>query len=154
MYFSIFLMSFGVVFVYIVGMGNVILSLFGVSDMVGVVVFWVLVLIVVYKGFEVSGKIELVMSFVMFFFFIVVMVMILFYVEFEKGFYVDFLGFWSIIGVVIFVFGCYMVIFDVYKGFGSYEEIKKVVVWVFIILMVIYVIFMVIFLFVFGRDIL
>lgn len=152
MYLSISLMSFGAVLAYIVGMGNVISSLFGVSDTVGAAVFWVLASIVVYKGLEASGKTELAMSFVMLFLFIAVTAMILPHAELEKGLYVDLSGLWSITGVAIFALGCHTVIPDVYKGLGSYEETKKVVVWAFIIPTVIYAIFMATFLLVFGRD--
>ncbi|WP_367883394.1 aromatic amino acid transport family protein [Thermococcus peptonophilus] len=155
MYLSISLMSFGAVLAYVAGMGgNVISSLFGVSDTVGAAVFWVLASIVVYKGLEASGKTELAMSFVMLFLFIAVTAMILPpHAKLEKGLYVDLSGLWSITGVAIFALGCHTVIPDVYKGgLGSYEETKKVVVWAFVIPTVIYAIFMATFLLVFGRD--
>jgi amino acid permease len=56
------------------------------------------------------------------------------------------------IGVVIFAFGFHTVIPDVYRGLGSYEKTKKVVVLAFLIPTVVYAVFMIVFLMTFGKD--
>ncbi len=152
MYISIFIMSFGAILAYIAGMGSVFASLFGVSENMGAFIFWVLASLVVYKGLEASGKTELIMSFVMLFLFIGVTAMLAPRASLGKALYTNPSGILAITGVAIFALGCHTVIPDVYKGLGSYEETKKVVVWAFIIPTVIYAVFMMAFLMVFGRN--
>ena len=152
MYISIFIMSFGAILAYIAGMGSVFASLFGVSENMGAFIFWVLASLVVYKGLEASGKTELIMSFVMLFLFIGVTAMLAPRASPSKALYTNPSGILAITGVAIFALGCHTVIPDVYKGLGSYEETKKVVVWAFIIPTVIYAVFMMAFLMVFGKN--
>ncbi|NJE48528.1 aromatic amino acid transport family protein [Thermococcus sp. 9N3] len=152
MYVSIFIMSFGAILAYIAGMGSVFASLFGISETAGAFIFWVLASIVVYRGLEASGKTELAMSYVMLALFIAVTLMLVPHAKLSNGLYTDLSGILSITGVAIFALGCHTVIPDVYKGLGSYEETKKVLVWAFIIPTAIYAIFMVAFLLAFGRN--
>ena len=152
MYVSIFIMSFGAILAYIAGMGSVFASLFGISETAGAFIFWVLASIVVYRGLEASGKTELAMSYVMLALFIAVTVMLIPHAKLSNGLYTDLSGILSITGVAIFALGCHTVIPDVYKGLGSYEETKKVLVWAFIIPTAIYAVFMVAFLLAFGRN--
>ncbi len=152
MYVSIFIMSFGAILAYIAGMGSVFASLFGISETAGAFIFWALASIVVYRGLEASGKTELAMSYVMLALFIAVTVMLIPHAKLSNGLYTDLSGILSITGVAIFALGCHTVIPDVYKGLGSYEETKKVLVWAFIIPTAIYAVFMVAFLLAFGRN--
>ena len=152
MYASIFIMSFGALLAYIAGMGSVFQSLFGISDTLGAAIFWVLASIVVYHGLEASGKTELIMSYIMLALFVGVTLMLAPHAKLSNGLYVDWSGLLSITGVAIFALGCHTVIPDVYKGLGSYEETKKVVVLAFLIPTAIYAVFMAAFLLVFGRD--
>jgi len=152
MYVSIFIMSFGAILAYIAGMGSVFANLFGISETLGAFIFWILASLVVYHGLEASGKTELVMSYVMLVLFIAVTLMLVPYAKLSNGLYVRLSGILSITGVAIFALGCHTVIPDVYKGLGSYEETKKVLVWAFIIPTAIYAIFMTVFLLAFGRN--
>ncbi|AIU70262.1 amino acid permease [Thermococcus eurythermalis] len=152
MYLSISIMSFGAVLAYIAGMGSVFAGLFGVSETVGALIFWVLASLVVYRGLEASGKTELAMSYAMLALFIAVTVMLVPHAKLSNGLYTDLSGILSMTGVAIFALGCHTVIPDVYKGLGSYEETKKILVWAFVIPTVIYAIFMVAFLLAFGRN--
>lgn len=53
--------------------------------------------------------------------------------ELEKALYVEVGGAFSMVGVVIFAFGFHTVIPDVYRGIGSYEKTRKVIVLAFLI---------------------
>ncbi|ASJ04726.1 aromatic amino acid transport family protein [Thermococcus barossii] len=152
MYLSIFIMSFGALLAYIAGMGSVFASLFGVSDTLGAAIFWVLASFVVYRGLEASGKTELIMSYVMLALFIGVTLMLVPHAELENGLYADLSGILSITGVAIFALGCHTIIPDVYKGLGSYEETRRVIVLAFLIPTAIYAVFMAAFLLVFGME--
>lgn len=152
MYLSITLMSFGALLAYVAGMGQVFASLFGISETVGGFVFWVLASLVVYHGLEASGKTELVMSYIMLALFIGVTFMLVPHAKLENGLYSDLSGILSITGVAIFALGCHTIIPDVYKGLGSYEKTRKVVVLAFLIPTVVYAVFMASFLLVFGRN--
>ncbi len=152
MYLSVSLMSFGAILAYIAGMGHVFASLFGVTDTVGAAIFWVLASFVVYRGLEASGKTELIMSYFMLALFIMVTAMLLPHADPDKALYVKWSGLLSITGVAIFALGCHTIIPDVYKGLGSYEETKKVLVLAFLIPTIIYAIFMASFLLVFGME--
>ncbi|WP_297518040.1 aromatic amino acid transport family protein [Thermococcus sp.] len=152
MYISIFIMSFGALLAYIAGMGSVFQSLFGINETLGALIFWVLASLVVYHGLEASGKTELIMSYIMLVLFIGVTVMLAPHAKLNNGLYVDWGGLLSITGVAIFALGCHTVIPDVYKGLGSYDETKKVVVLAFLIPTAIYAVFMAAFLLAFGRD--
>ncbi|WP_456365297.1 aromatic amino acid transport family protein [Thermococcus sp.] len=152
MYISIFIMSFGAILAYIAGMGSVFASLFGISETMGAFIFWVLASIVVYHGLEASGKTELAMSYVMITLFIAVTLMLVPHAKLSNGLYTNLSGVLSITGVAIFALGCHTVIPDVYKGLGSYEKTKKVLIWAFIIPTAIYAVFMVAFLLAFGRN--
>jgi len=152
MYVSIFIMSFGAILAYIAGMGSVFANLFGISETAGAFIFWVLASIVVYSGLEASGKTELAMSYLMLALFIAVTVMLIPHAKLSNGLYTDLSGILSITGVAIFALGCHTVIPDVYKGLGSYEETKKVLVWAFLIPTAIYAIFMTAFLLAFGKN--
>jgi len=152
MYLSITLMSFGALLAYVAGMGQVFSSLFGVSDTVGGFIFWALASIVVYHGLEASGKTELIMSYLMLALFVGVTLMLVPHAKLENGLYADLSGILSITGVAIFALGCHTIIPDVYKGLGSYERTKRVVVLAFLIPTAIYAVFMASFLLVFGRG--
>ncbi|WP_457751640.1 aromatic amino acid transport family protein [Thermococcus sp.] len=152
MYISIFIMSFGAILAYIAGMGSVFSSLFGINESLGALIFWVLASIIVYHGLEASGKTELLMSYIMLALFITVTVMLVPHAKKSNGLYTDLSGILSITGVAIFALGCHTVIPDVYKGLGSYEETKKVLVWAFLIPTAIYAVFMAAFLLAFGRE--
>ncbi|NJE00131.1 amino acid permease [Thermococcus sp. LS1] len=152
MYISIFIMSFGALLAYIAGMGSVFSSLFGISDTLGALIFWVLASLVVYHGLEASGKTELIMSYIMLALFIGVTLMLTPHAELENGLYTDLSGILSITGVAIFALGCHTIIPDVYKGLGSYEETKKVIVLAFLIPTAIYAVFMAAFLLAFGKS--
>ncbi|WP_297501663.1 aromatic amino acid transport family protein [Thermococcus sp.] len=152
MYLSIMLMSFGALLAYVAGMGQVLASLFGVSETIGGIIFWILASVVIYHGLEASGKTELIMSYVMLALFIGVTIMLIPHARLENGLYADLSGILSITGVAIFALGCHTVIPDVYKGLGSYEKTKRVVVLAFLIPTAIYAIFMASFLLVFGRN--
>jgi len=152
MYLSIVLMSFGALLAYVAGMGSVFASLFGISDTIGALIFWVLASTVIYLGLEASGKTELIMSYVMLILFIGIAGMLLPHAKLENGLYVEIGGFLSMTGVAIFSLGCHTVIPDVYKGIGDYDKAKKVVIGAFLIPTIIYTIFMIVFLLVFGRG--
>jgi amino acid permease len=152
MYISIFIMSFGAILAYIAGMGSVFSSLFGINETLGALIFWVLASLVVYHGLEASGKTELIMSYIMLVLFIAVTVMLIPHARGSNALYTDLSGILSITGVAIFALGCHTVIPDVYKGLGSYEETKKVLVWAFLIPTAIYAVFMAAFLLAFGRE--
>ncbi|ASJ07250.1 aromatic amino acid transport family protein [Thermococcus pacificus] len=152
MYLSITLMSFGALLAYMAGMGQVFASLFGVSETIGGAIFWVLASLVVYHGLEASGKTELIMSYIMLALFIGVTFMLVPHAKLENGLYADLSGLLSIMGVAIFALGCHTIIPDVYKGLGSYEKTRKVLVLAFLIPTVIYAVFMASFLLVFGRG--
>ncbi len=151
MYLSIFIMSFGALLAYIAGMGSVFSSLFGVSDTVGAAVFWALASFVVYRGLEASGKTELIMSYVMLALFVGVTLMLAPHAGLGKGLYVQWGGLLSITGVAIFALGCHTIIPDVYKGLGSYEETREVLVLAFLIPTAVYAVFTAAFLLVFGK---
>jgi len=152
MYISIFIMSFGAILAYIAGMGSVFSSLFGINETLGALIFWILASIIVYHGLEASGKTELLMSYIMLALFITVTIMLIPHAKKSNGLYTDLSGILSITGVAIFALGCHTVIPDVYKGLGSYEETKKVLVWAFLIPTAIYAVFMAAFLLAFGRE--
>ncbi len=152
MYLSISVMSFGAILAYIAGMGSVFANLFGINETLGAFIFWVIASLVVYHGLEASGKTELVMSYVMLALFIAVTIMLVPHAKLSNGLYTDLSGILSITGVAIFALGCHTVVPDVYKGLGSYEETKKVLVWAFIIPTAIYAVFMTAFLLAFGRN--
>ncbi len=152
MYVSISIMSFGAILAYIAGMGSVFEGLFGISEAMGAFIFWVLASLVVYHGLEASGKTELAMSYIMLALFTAVTAMLIPHAKLSNGLYTDLSGILSITGVAIFALGCHTIIPDVYKGLGSYEETRKVLVWAFVIPTAIYAIFMVAFLLAFGRE--
>jgi len=152
MYFSIMIMGFGAFLAYIVGMGNIFTTLFGINEIVGAILFWILASSVIYLGLEASGKTELIMGFVLIVIFIGVTIMLFPHARVENALYVDVGGIFSMVGVVIFAFGFHTVIPDVYRGIGSYKKTKKVLVLAFLIPTVIYGVFMVMFLMVFGKD--
>ncbi|WP_297507031.1 aromatic amino acid transport family protein [Thermococcus sp.] len=152
MYLSITLMSFGALLAYVAGMGQVLASLLGVSETLGGLLFWLLASAVIYHGLEASGKTELIMSYVMLVLFIGVTLMLIPHAKLENGLYADLSGILSITGVAIFALGCHTVIPDVYKGLGSYEKTKRVVVLAFLIPTAVYAIFTASFLLVFGRN--
>jgi len=144
--------SFGAFLAYIVGMGNIFTTLFGINEIVGAILFWILASSVIYLGLEASGKTELIMGFVLIVIFIGVTIMLFPHARVENALYVDIGGIFSMVGVVIFAFGFHTVIPDVYRGIGSYKKTKKILVLAFLIPTVIYGVFMVMFLMVFGKD--
>ena len=152
MYLSIMIMGFGAILAYIAGMGSIFTTLFGVNEIVGAFIFWILASSVIYLGLEASGKTELIMSFVLIAIFIGVTLMLLPHARVENALYVDLGGIFSMMGVVIFAFGFHTVIPDVYRGIGSYKKTKKVIVLAFLIPTVIYAVFMVVFLMTFGKN--
>jgi len=152
MYLSIMIMGFGAFLAYIAGMGNIFTTLFGVNEVLGAILFWILASLVIYLGLAASGKTELIMGFVLIAIFIGVTVMLLPHARLENALYVDFGGIFSMVGVVIFAFGFHTVIPDVYRGIGSYKKTKKVLVLAFLIPTVIYAVFMVVFLMTFGKN--
>jgi amino acid permease len=152
MYLSIMIMGFGAFLAYIAGMGNIFTTLFGVNEIFGAILFWVLASSVIYLGLEASGKTELIMSFVLIVIFIGVTGMLLPHARLENALYSDFGGILSMMGVVIFAFGLHTVIPDVYRGIGSYKKTKRVIVLAFLIPTVIYAVFMVVFLMAFGKN--
>ncbi len=152
MYVSILIMSFGALLAYVSGMGSVFSNLFGISQTLGAVIFWVLASLVVWYGLEASGKTELIMSFVMLFLFVGVALMLAPHAKLSNALYSNFRGILAITGVAVFALGCHTVIPDVYKGLGSYEDTKKVVILAFIIPTVIYGMFMAVFLLAFGKQ--
>ena len=152
MFISIMIMGFGAFLAYISGIGTIFTTLFGVNEIIGAILFWVLASSIVYLGLEASGKTELIMSMVLLVVFISVTGMLIPHARLENALYVDFGGMFSMIGVVIFAFGAHTVIPDVYRGIGSYEKTKKVIILAFLIPAVIYAVFMVVFLMTFGRN--
>ncbi|WP_337456275.1 aromatic amino acid transport family protein [Thermococcus zilligii] len=152
MYLSITLMSFGALLAYTAGMGKVFASLFGTGEVAGSLIFWALASLVVYKGLEVSGKTELVISYIVLTLFVGVIFMLAPHAKLENGLYADLSGILSITGVAIFALGGHTIIPDIYKGLGSYEKTKKLVVLAFLIPTAIYAAFMASFLLVFGRE--
>jgi|GEM_PF-401919 len=152
MYISITIMGFGALLAYVAGMGNVIANLFGVGETMGAIIFWVFASIVIYLGIEASGKVELMMSYVMFILFIGVTAMLLPHARMENAFYMKAGGIFSIVGVAIFALGCHTVIPDIYKGLGSYNKARKVVILAFHIPTSIYAFFMASFLLAFGLN--
>ena len=152
MYLSIMIMGFGAFLAYIAGMGNIFTTLFGVNEVLGAILFWILASSIIYLGLEVSGKTELIMSFVLIAIFIGVTGMLLPHSRLENALYADFGGIFSMMGVVIFAFGLHTVIPDVYRGIGSYKKTKKVIVLAFLIPTVIYAVFMVVCLMTFGKN--
>lgn len=152
MYISITIMGFGAFLAYIAGVGSICTSLFGVNETFGAILFWVLASSIVFLGLEASGKIELIMGFVLFSLFIGFTVMLLPHASFENALYVDFGGIFSMVGVAIFAFGFHTVIPDVYRGIGDYKKTKKILVMAFLIPTVVYAVFMVVFLLTFGKN--
>jgi len=152
MFLSIMLMGFGAFLAYISGVGSIFTVLFGINEIFGAVLFWMLASFVIYKGLEASGKTELIMSMVLLAVFIGVTCMLIPHARLENALYSDLGGIFSIIGVVIFAFGAHTIIPDVYRGIGSYEKTKKVVILAFLIPAAIYAVFMVAFLMTFGKD--
>lgn len=152
MYLSIMVMSFGALLAYVAGMGSVLFSLLGIDEVYGSILFWVLASAVVYSGIEASGKVELLMSYVMFILFIGVSTFLLPNARLENGYYFEIGGTISMIGISIFALGCHTVIPEVYRGIGDYEKTKKVVILAFLIPTMIYALFMLSFLLAFGKD--
>jgi amino acid permease len=152
MYLSIMIMGFGAFLAYIAGMGSIFTTLFGINEIFGAILFWILASSVIYLGLEASGKTELIMSLVLLAVFIVVTIMLLPHTRIENALYVDIGEIFSMMGVVIFAFGFHTVIPDVYRGIGSYKKTKKVIVLAFLIPTVIYAVFMVVFLMAFGKN--
>ena len=152
MYLSIMILGFGAFLAYIAGMGNIFTTLFGVNEVIGAIIFWILASYVIYLGLEASGKTELIMGFVLIALFIGITVMLLPHARVENALYADFGGIFSMVGVVIFAFGFHTAIPDVYRGIGSYKKTKKIIVLAFLIPTVIYAVFMAVFLMTFGKN--
>ena len=152
MFISIMIMGFGAFLAYISGIGSIFTTLFGINEIFGAILFWILASSIIYKGLEASGKTELIMSIVLLVVFIGVTVMLIPHANVENALYINLSGILSIIGVVIFAFGAHTIIPDVYRGIGSYKKTKKVIILAFLIPTIIYAIFMVIFLMTFGKN--
>ena len=152
MFISIMIMGFGAFLAYISGIGSIFTTLFGINEIFGAILFWILASSIIYLGLEASGKTELIMSIVLLVVFIGVTGMLIPHASLENALYVDLSGILSIIGVVIFAFGAHTIIPDVYRGIGSYKKTKKVIILAFLIPAAIYAIFMVIFLMTFGKN--
>lgn len=152
MYLSIMIMGFGAFLAYIARMGSIFTNLFGVNETFGAILFWIFASSVIYFGLEISGKIELIMGFVLFVLFIGFTIMLIPYASFENASYVEFGGIFSMMGVAIFALGFHTVIPDVYRGIGSYKKTKKVLVLAFLIPTIVYAVFMVVFLLTFGKN--
>ncbi len=152
MYLSIAIMGFGAFLAYISGIGSIFTSLFGINEIFGAIIFWILASSVMYMGLEASGKTELIMNLILIALFIGVTAMLLPHANIESAAYVDFTGIFSMIGVVIFAFGFHTVIPDVYRGLDSYKKTKRVVILAFLIPTIIYAVFMIVFLMTFGRN--
>lgn len=152
MYLSIMIMGFGAFLAYVSGMGSILTNLFGINEIIGAILFWALASTVIYSGLEASGKTEVIMNLLLLVLFIGVTIMLLPHAKIENALYVDLGGVASMIGVVIFAFGFHTVIPDVYRGLGSYEKTKKVIILAFLIPTLIYAVFMIIFLMAFGKN--
>ncbi|MBS3778160.1 MAG: amino acid permease [Candidatus Thermoplasmatota archaeon] len=152
MYVSIMIMGFGAFLAYISGIGSIFTNLLGINEIFGALLFWAVASIVIYSGLEASGKTELIMNLLLLALFIGVTGMLVPYAKLENALYMDLGGVFSMIGVVIFAFGFHTVIPDVYRGLGSYEKTKKVVVLAFLIPTIVYAVFMIIFLMTFGKN--
>ncbi len=152
MFISIMIMGFGAFLAYISGIGSIFTTLFGINEVFGAILFWILASSIIYKGLAASGKTELILSIVLLVVFIGVASMLIPHAKLENALYVDLSGILSIIGVVIFAFGAHTIIPDVYRGIGSYKKTKKVIILAFLIPTAIYAIFMVIFLMTFGKN--
>jgi len=152
MFISIMIMGFGAFLAYISGIGSIFTTLFGINEIFGAILFWILASSIIYLGLEASGKTELIMSMVLLVVFIGVTGMLIPHASLENALYVDLSGILSIIGVVIFAFGAHTIIPDVYRGIGSYKKTKKVIILAFLIPTAIYAIFMIIFLMTFGKN--
>jgi amino acid permease len=126
MYLSIMILGFGAFLAYIAGMGNIFTTLFGINEVFGAILFWILASSVIYFGLKASGKTELIMGLVLIAIFIGVTVMLLPHARIENALYADFGGVFSMVGVVIFAFGFHTVIPDVYRGIGGSVELKRV----------------------------
>jgi amino acid permease len=146
------IMGFGAFLAYISGIGSIFTILFGINEIFGAIIFWILASALIYKGLEASGKTELIMSIVLLIIFIGVTGMLIPHASLENASYVDLSGILSIIGVVIFAFGAHTIIPDIYRGIGSYKKTKKVIILAFFIPTAIYTIFMGIFLMTFGKN--
>lgn len=152
MFLSIMLMGFGAFLAYISGIGTLFTALFGINEVIGALLFWILASTIIYKGLEASGKTELIMSFLLLLIFIGVTAMLTPHASVQKALYTDFSGIFSMIGVVIFAFGSHTIIPDVYRGIGSYKKTKNVIILAFLIPTAIYAVFMITFLMVFGKN--
>ncbi len=152
MFLSIMLMGFGAFLAYISGIGTLFTALFGINEVIGALLFWILASTIIYKGLEASGKTELIMSFLLLLIFIGVTAMLVPHANVQNALYTDFSGIFSMIGVVIFAFGAHTIIPDVYKGIGSYKKTKNVIILAFLIPTAIYAVFMITFLMVFGKN--
>ena len=152
MYLSITIMSFGALLAYVAGMGNVFSQFFGINENLGALIFWIFVAFIIYRGLQTSGRVELLMYYIMLTLFIVVMGMLVSYAKLSNGFYMNFAGIASMIGIAIFALGCHTVIPDVYKAIGDYQKTKRVVVLAFLIPTLIYAFFMAVFLLAFGAK--
>ncbi len=152
MYLSITIMSFGALLAYIAGMGNVFSQLFGIDENLGALIFWTFASFIVYRGLQTSGKAELLMYYFMLILFIGVMGMLVPYAKLSNGFYINFAGIVSMMGIAIFALGCHTVIPDVYKAIGDYNKTKRVVVLAFLIPTLIYAFFIAVFLLAFGAK--
>ncbi len=152
MFLSIMLMGFGAFLAYISGIGTLFTALFGINEVIGALLFWILASTIIYKGLEASGKTELIMSFLLLLIFIGVTTMLVPHANVQNALYTDVTGIFSMIGVVIFAFGAHTIIPEVYNGIGSYKKTKNVIILAFLIPTAIYAVFMITFLMVFGKN--
>ena len=92
MYISIMIMGFGAFLAYISGMGSIFTELFGINEVFGAILFWILASSVIYMGLEASGKAELIMNLLLISLFIVVTFMLVPHASFDNALYVDLTG--------------------------------------------------------------
>ncbi|WP_346765842.1 aromatic amino acid transport family protein [Thermococcus sp. MV5] len=152
MFASISLMSYGALLAYIAGGGSVFANLFGISEEMGALVFWAFASFIIYRGLEMSGKSELILSGVLLALFVVVAIMAIPHTKVENAFYMGSEGIVTLFGVAIFAFGCHTIVPDIYKGLRSYEEAKKVLLLAFLVPAIVYSLFVASFLLVFGEN--
>ncbi|ALM76096.1 aromatic amino acid transport family protein [Thermococcus barophilus] len=152
MFLSVLVMSFGALLAYISGMGRVFHDLFGISPVLGALIFWGFASAIIYLGIEASGKSELIMSMIMLVLFIGVAPLLLPHAKLGNAVKMDFNGLFTFVGVSIFALGCHTVVPEVYKGLGDKELTKKVLTWAFLIPTVIYITFMASFVLAFGDS--
>ncbi|WP_052649013.1 aromatic amino acid transport family protein [Palaeococcus pacificus] len=138
MFASVSLMSYGALLAYISGGGGVFANLFGINEEIGALIFWAFASLIIYRGLEMSGRSELILSGVLMILFMIVAAMAIPHAKVENAFYMGSEGLVTLFGVAIFAFGCHTIVPDIYKGLGNYREAKKVLLLAFLVPAIMY----------------